>query len=63
MEHGIVLGRREGERVRLLPKGWAEDDALWVTLVEVRSGKQARLGFDVTDDVQVLREELVTRGA
>jgi carbon storage regulator CsrA len=51
---GLVLGRKEGERIRV----GEGDDAVWVTLVRARHG-EARIGIDAPEDVEILREELV----
>lgn len=54
----MVLTRKAGERIRLLPEGWAEEDAIWVTMVETRARNVARIDVDAPDDVRVDREEV-----
>jgi carbon storage regulator len=50
----LVVTRKVGESVYFL----ADEGDLKVTLIEVLSGGQVRLGFAAPDDVEILREEV-----
>ena len=52
----LVLGRKVGERVRIVsPDGWEG----WITVVELFQGRKAvRIGFEFPREVVILREEV-----
>lgn len=51
----LVLGRREGQRLRIVaPNG----DIIWLSIVEIRKS-QAKIGLDLQRDYQVSREEIL----
>lgn len=52
---GLVLTRNVDERVVVtLPDG----RRMYVTLVAIRTGERAKLGFNAPSDVQIQREEI-----
>jgi carbon storage regulator CsrA len=54
----LSLTRRVGERVRII----AGDKIIWVSIQDVGRGK-AKIGFQADRDVDIRREELLTREA
>lgn len=53
----LVLGRRIGERILLMTPG---GETIVVTLIRAE-GTKGRLGFEASDDVRIIREELATQ--
>ena len=52
----LVLSVREGEKV-LMRDGNGTESV--VVVVEVRSRKEIKLGFEAPEDIEILREKLV----
>jgi carbon storage regulator CsrA len=61
----LVLGREEGEKIKItIPAGTVidRDVEILVVLVEIRQSDKARIGIDAPRWVQVLRQEVADRG-
>jgi carbon storage regulator len=51
----LVLSRKPGQRIRI-------GDSVIITLLEI-NGRTVRLGIEAPHELEILREELVTRAA